>query len=411
MKKFLSSDTAFKIYSVLIAIFLWVFVVYNQNPESTKVISGIHISYTNISALEDAGLVILKDDRAPTIDVSAKGRRLSLGKLDSGNITASVTVPELHVGEYDVSIDVRLPINDVSIVDKNPYTTKVVVENLKKVNIPLEIKYTGSTKDAAYAVRAEVSPQIITIRGPESVINAVSGAHVELNVADAVNAEAKKVPYRLISTDGRDITDNVNITADTDVVTLTPSVYAATEIPIKAQYTGTPAISHTISSIEATPSTIRLASKDGSPVSIDAIYTEPVDVSGISANKKLSAKLVIPDALINVLSVTEVELAINVEHTITRSFSIQNISFENAENGKQYYAEGLPLEITLCGAESAFASYIPKASVDVSSLNAGTHSLPLSLDLPDALAADNVYTIAVNVTDTAASPTPTADAE
>ena len=39
MKKAFASDTAFRIYSVLIAILLWAFVVYNQNPESTKVIS------------------------------------------------------------------------------------------------------------------------------------------------------------------------------------------------------------------------------------------------------------------------------------------------------------------------------------------------------------------------------------
>ncbi len=407
MKKLLTSDNAFKIYSILIAIFLWVFVVYNQNPESTKLISGVQISYSNASTLENAGLVILKSDRSPTVDVSAKGRRLSLGKLDSSNISATVTVPEIRTGVYDVNVDVRLPINDVSIVDKNPYTIKVTVENMKKINVPVEIKYTGNAKDAHSAVQASVSPQTISVWGPESVINTVLGAQVELNIAEVSDGVAKTAPYRLIATDGSDITNNVNINTNTDYVTLTPSVYQTTDIPIQARYYGTPADGYTISDIEVLPARIKLAATDGSPVDTEVIYTEAIDVSGISEDTKISAKLVIPENLINVLSVTEVELIVDVEHNITRSFKIENINFENAQNGKQYNSEGLPIEITLRGPESAFASYIPRASVDVGSLDAGEHTLRLKLELPEALIASSDYSINVVVTDTSsATPLP-----
>lgn len=73
MKKAFSSDTAFRIYSVLIAILLWAFVVYNQNPESTKTVTGITVSYANEAELESQGLVILKSEREPD------GRRYGAG--------------------------------------------------------------------------------------------------------------------------------------------------------------------------------------------------------------------------------------------------------------------------------------------------------------------------------------------
>ena len=101
MKKAFSSDTAFRIYSVLIAILLWAFVVYNQNPESTKTVTGITVSYANEAELESQGLVILKSEREPTVDVTVRGRRLSIGRVDSGNVSATVTVPELRAGEYN----------------------------------------------------------------------------------------------------------------------------------------------------------------------------------------------------------------------------------------------------------------------------------------------------------------------
>ena len=411
MKKAFASDTAFRVYSVLIAILLWAFVVYNQNPESSKVISGIKVSYTNAAELEKQGLVILKSEREPTLDITVKGRRLSIGKVDGSNVTAAVTVPELRAGTFDVSVDASLPISDVSIIDKKPYTMKVVVENLKTVQIPVETKYSGSPKDAATSVQTTVSPDVITVSGPESVVGRVQSAVVTLDANELSDGANLVEKFKLIAKDGSDLTDDVNLRTNTDVVSVVPSVYHTKDVAVEVQYTGTMPEGYSIKSHSISPATVSLGSKDMEINNVSSVRTEPVDLSQLTANKKVRAKLVVPEGLVNIYSLTEVEITFEIEQTETRSFPVGNVLFQNAETAKSYVAEGLPFDIVLRGPGSVLDTFVPSAKVDVAGLEPGGYSLALQLDLPEGVSlTNNVFvsvTVGANEATTPPSATPT----
>ncbi len=397
MKKAFVSETAFKIYSVLIAIFLWAFVVYNQNPQSTKVVGDVQITCTNLSELERAGLTIKKEGHAPTVDVTVKGRRLSIGKIDSSNILATITVPNIREGVYEVSVETRLPISDVSISDKNPYTINVVVEKIKTADIPVEVKYTGNPKDEKTSVKATVSPQTIAIWGPVSVIDNVSNAVVSVDVSDVVDGQAQSMKYKVISKDGKDITNNSNINADTQAVSVTSSIYKTKDIDVELGYVSNIMSDYVITSVEILPGSVRLGSKDESVYNIEKIMTEPIDMSNVTQGKKLALKLIIPEGFVNVFDISEVEVSIGVEQKVSRTISIESVSFQNVQNGKKYEAQSLPVSITLQGARNVIESFELKPTVDVSSLGEGTHILPINLNLPEGVFALGEQSIAVIV--------------
>ncbi len=397
MKKAFVSETAFKIYSVLIAIFLWAFVVYNQNPQSTKVVNDVQISCTNLSELERAGLTIKKEGRIPTVDVTVKGRRLSIGKIDSSNISATISVPYIREGVYEVSVETRLPISDVSISDKNPYTINVVVEKLKTVSIPVEIKYTGNPKDEKTSVQAVASPQTISVWGPVSTIDAVSNAVVTVDVSDVYDGQTQNMKYKIISKDGKDITNDVNINTDTETVSVTSSVYKTKDIPIELGYVSNIMSDYVISSVEILPVSVRLGSKDESVYNIEKIVTEPIDMSNITQGRKLALKLIIPEGFVNVFDISQVEVSINIEQKISKTIIIESVSFQNVQNGKKYEAQSLPVSVTLQGAKNLIESFEPKPTVDVSSLGEGMHVLPINLHLPEGVFVLGEESIAVIV--------------
>lgn len=396
MKKAFASDTAFRIYSVLIAILLWAFVVYNQNPESTKVISGIKVSYTNAAELEKQGLVILKSEREPTLDITVKGRRLSIGKVDGSNVAASVTVPEIRAGEFEVTIDASLPISDVSIIDKKPYIMKVVVENLKTVQVPVEIKYSGSPKDAATSVQTTVSPDVISVSGPESVVSRVQSAVVTLDVNELSDGANLVEKYKLIAKDGSDLTDDVNLQMNTDVVSVVPSVYHTKDVAVEVQYAGSLPEGYSIKSHAVSPATVSLGSKGLEIDNVSSVKTEPVDLSQLTEGKKVRAKLAIPEGFVNIYALTEVEITFEIERTETRTFSIGNVFYENSETMKSYLA-AVPFDLVLRGPGSVLDSFTPQAKVDVAGLGAGSYSLPLRLDLPEGVSLANDVFINVTV--------------
>lgn len=397
MKKAFASETAFKIYSVLIAIFLWAFVVYNQNPQSTKVVNDVQISCTNLSELERAGLTIKKEGRIPTVDVTVKGRRLSIGKIDSSNVSATISVPYIREGVYEVSVETRLPISDVSISDKNPYTINVVVEKLKTVNIPVEVKYTGNPKDEKTTVQAVASPQTISVWGPVSAIDTVSNAVVTVDVSDASDGQTQNMKYKIISKDGKDITNDVNINADTDTISVVSSIYKTKDIPIELGYVSNIMSDYVVSSVEILPGSVRLGSKDESVYSIEKIMTEPIDMSNVTQGGKLALKLIIPEGFVNVFDISQVEVSIGIEQKVSKTISIESVSFQNVQNGKKYEATSLPVSITLQGAKNLIESFEPMPTVDVSSLGEGTHVLALNLHLPEGVLAIGEESIAVIV--------------
>lgn len=402
MKNIFLSDNAIKIYSVLIALLLWIFIVYNQNPERTKVISNVEISYTNADELEKAGLVILKSETPPLADITVKGRRLSIAKVDSSNVSAYVTIPQIRAGQYEAAVNVQLPINDVSVADKKPYTINIQIESLKSVKVPVEVKYAGASKDDKSAVQAALSPQEITLSGPESIIDTVAAASVTLDISDVVDGANQVLKYRLFSKDGKELTNNINIKSDTDSISVIPSVYATKDITIEPKYSSSMPDGYVISDVSVLPAQIRIGSKNLSDLEkIETVYTEPIDISTFTTDKKIAAKLVIPSNSVNVFSVSEAEVNIKVEQIASRTYSIENVVFDNTQSGKIYTADNLPIEITVKGTKTVLDSYTPQAYANAEGLSDGQHTLQLRLNLPQGTYTDENYSVYVTVSDKA----------
>ena len=222
MKKIFASDTAFKIYSVLIALLLWVIVVYGQNPETVKVIKGIPIAYSNVEALEKEGLSVVRDGER-TVDLRLRVKRLALARIDKRNIYAIVLFNETkRLGEYELGINIKLPIDNINIIDKSPYMLGVLVEKTVKAELPVEVVYAGTPKDESTMVRAQAQPASVSLWGPESVMRQVSRVISIIDVEQVTNENKIISTYKILDAEGNYITDNVNIRTNVASVVLFP---------------------------------------------------------------------------------------------------------------------------------------------------------------------------------------------
>ena len=408
MKKYFVSDTAYKIYSILIAVLLWAFVVYNQNPESTKFIGGIPVAYTNVDALEREGFVILQE-KEPTVDIRIKGRRLSIGKVDRSTVSASAEIPELRAGTYDIGIDVRLPISDVSITDKNPYVVRTVVEKILTKELPVDIQYTGNAKDPFTSVQATCEPEKVTIWGPESVISSVSSLEASIDMSSIVDGGVSVLKYRILNQNGDDVTDNVNIRKSTETISVNSSVYRIKDVKIVPEYTGSLPDGYALKGFSAAPDTVRLGSKDQSVDNLTEVRTAPIDLSGITRDTKLMTTTAIPEGIFDLSKTPEIEVTLQIEAVETKNISIQNVSVHNAVSGMQYSVLDLPVEVRVAGASSLMDNPRITASVDVAGFTQGTHQLPLILETPEGISSvgDTYVTVEITASSVTPSPEPT----
>ncbi len=292
MKKFLTSDTAWKIYAVLIAVMLWGFVLVEQNPDSTKQVSDITVFCTNIDALEQAGLTIVQDAEL-TAEVKVGGKRLSLAKVDKSNISASVTVPEIKKGRYEIPIDVKLPIGEISILDKSPYTAHIVVEKMVSEVFPIEVVINGAGAEERAQLKTQLDANSVVLTGPQSVIEAVERVYVSISKGDV----GKRIKADLLveSSRGEDMTEDLNIQKSFSAVSVSLVKLTSAQTPVQAQFEGAPVEGYVVLSATCSPETVLLGTQKKSDTWLEAVLTKAISVEGRTGSFTETVELEIPE--------------------------------------------------------------------------------------------------------------------
>ncbi len=406
-RKWFASDLAFKIYSVLISIFLWIFVIYDQNPESTKIVRNIPISYSNLDSLERAGYTIVKEDDL-FVDFKIKGKRVSLGSLAKNSVRASISFSDLSEGEYNLMIDARLPQNDMTVVDKSPETVTIKVEKLITKELPVGIIYTGTNADGKLA-SAKLRTTIVTVMGPESIMNKVKNAKVTLDYAAVASVASGTSDIHIYDENGEDITYDKNLRLNTDRTIWEQTIYNVTDADIDIIFASS--ANYFADSLKIVDS-IKFTAENPSEFDFDKVPTSPLsnsEAKKLKDGKSVNVKLILPNG-ISLLKQDEngiwkidetnaVELTGNVVYTKKIiPVSGVNLHITDKKDGKTYTISDIPEIITLKSTgEINISDSDISFKVDVKDLNDGEHTVKISSNLPEGLTFEKDYTAKISV--------------
>ena len=381
MRKFLVSETAFKIYSVLIALVLWGFVVITQNPISTKKIYSIDVYCSNADALEQAGLAIYQSKDLKT-SVTVSGKRLSIAKVDASNITATYTVPEIKAGTYEVPIDVRLPLSDVNVSDKSSYTANIVVEERQTKELPIQVSINGLSAEEKAQKRIVLSADTITLSGPTSVISKVNAVSVTVNKSDI----GRTVRAELVITDdaGKVVTQDSNVKKPFSAVSVTVSDLSSIPQKIEPNIIGQPANGYKLVSAICAPERVLVGTQNNT-AELPKVETEPITIDGLTRTTTVKAKIVVPEGYDLLEETTEVEVTLTIEPVVTKRVSLnsKDIVLKNKNANKKYRFESASYAVTVSGAKSAVEKDVSlSAEIDADKLGNGIHVLYLDVKAP-----------------------------
>lgn len=201
MKKLITHNLLLKIMSVVFAFILWLVVVNINDPDIIKTIRSVEITILNEDAITGQGegqVYTIKENRTASIVV--KGPRSKVDKLDRGEIKATVDFSEVSsVGAVPINI-VSLP-EGVVLQNKITESMKIVVEPIRSQRFPVEIETTGVPADGYLVGDTEVSPNVVNIKAPESVMEQIHRVIVQVDV-DGMSTDVKRksVPLILILT-------------------------------------------------------------------------------------------------------------------------------------------------------------------------------------------------------------------
>ena len=395
------NDFFVKFLSFVIALRVWMYVAGNDNLIFERQITAVPVSVDNLSNIP----LSLISGGGNQIDVTVKGKRGEVVKLDADDINASVNAGSIsNPGRYTLDVNVELP-DGVTLVSKNPTSVTVYLDNTTSVTVPVDVKLKEYHLDAGYEL-GEPVPSLteISVSGPTAVLQTIKSARVTLPNLEYMES-SKTVSGELILVDQNDeVISNQYIKMSTSVVNVTVPVYTTKTVPLAVDYKYG-FFNDENAKITITPSEITLKGESSVLDAIDRLNIMTIDEKTVGSDK-IVRPITLPDSVYSVSG--EENASVQIEHIGTgwKNVVIDNFTVNNPNNLK-YELMTQSITVTLRAPEN-YIPYITSNSVsavvelDYDNTTVGTVAVPVKFELMEIY--DNKvyetgeYTVLVKIT-------------
>lgn len=392
MVNWLRNNLNLKLLALVLAIMLWM--VVNMNNRVTQPINPLSppISQNTISrVIENVPIKPkLDDDRmvianmTKFVNLSIKGERSALeGGIFPARYEAYVDLNGLSAGTHKVPIRVSgFPLGFEIVA--NPAAIDVTLELKKQKEMPVTVEMTGKPKDGYLPGQPAVSPLNVQVTASENQLNKIVLIKGFINIEGAEDEVKKKVPLKAIDAEGNEVEAVINpAVVDVALPILRPSL----RLPLQIKVTGSPPEGFALRKITANPSTLSIFGDKNLWDGGDTYPGPEIDLSGM--NKTTVLDLPIPNPKGLDISPQKVKITVEIIPSVKKDFA--NIPIEMTGLPAGLTAKILDpadgkLKVTLEGAPEAVGQVTPdqlKATVSLNGLAPGTHSLPVTLSLPN----------------------------
>ena len=392
MEKLLQREVWIRIFSVALAILLWVIVMQDYMAETSRSFE------VPLSIQPNATLQVYEGPQPKdqmSVEVRAVGRKLVVSRLQQDELKAVVDYSKITEIGKPVQAEIRVegPKRAAESVTYHvtPKTiTVTLVENGEKqvpvfVNPKTDIV---SYQGREYRVTAATAQAKVTVIGRSDFLANVRMARVSLDPKDLVPSNAKVTKQIEPLDEASKRVERLNSTyMDVNLTwELLPSGKAVKVAPITR---GTLPKGYTVSSIEVTPSTVtlRAATLDGSTPATDAVETAPIDLTDKTRTFTATVGLLAPRG--STLTVESATVVVTIgEGTAEKVFKGVPITVTGKQANTDVTVSVTDVLVRIKGTYSIVTPMEASAItgfVDVEGLREGKHLLPIRLSTPQGV--------------------------
>lgn len=399
------SDITARITCIIIAIFLWSFVMSKEDPPQTRSIKNVNVVLTNISALERQGLVVMEPQQV-TVNVEVSGKKSDLDRFlasSTSNINAYVDLSGYSEGQARVSVitSITNQTGGVTISDVNPKEILFTFERVISRDIPVRINTIGSLPEDYVLGQLEARPQNVTISGPRTWVNEVQQVIAEVDLSNRTSTTTSSYATLVVDDEGNGVR---GVTREPNLVDITIPVYRTVSLPIELITVNQLPENYSITNINITPSTIKVKGNNDI-VNLQKLETQEIDINSMLDKAAIEVELKLPEGVELLNPDEKVTVIYNIEETITKEFNIPlaDINILSLDNDLEISEEDLGklIRIELRGYKSILEPLRNedlKISTDLDNLSEGRHDIELSIEEIEGLTIESVTPQPLSIT-------------
>lgn len=383
-------NLAIKLLSCVFAILVWLMITNIADPYKTKNFS-VTVQTINEDAISAANMVYeIVEGEVATVSVS--GKRSVIDKLESDSIIATADLSDLSsVNAVPIKAKVKGSAGSDVLVECNQML-KISLEDMETKLLKVTVLTKGEPSSDYSVGECVAKPNVIEVRGGESVIDRVDSVGVTVNVNGAMENFTQNVEPVAYDKKGNKISSST-LSFNVSRVKVRVKFLQKKTIPVKIQIKGQPADGYEYVDVTNSPEEIEIAGNKKTLQSVSQLVL-PIDISGLKdSSSKLEQNINAEDYLPDGISVPaeeekniSVKIMIEKQQTKMVSFPISQIKLNHVRNGyvAEVVEEAANIPLMLRGRASLVSSLTSSAiscSVECQGLSSGIYSLPLSLDL------------------------------
>ena len=421
MKK-LTANWGLKLASLIFAAIVWFLITNINDPVTSVRYTNIPVTLKNTNLITDQGQVYTVLDNSDVISsVTIFAPRSIIDSLTQNNIIASADIQDLSsLNTVSINVSTNKYSDKIENITPSSTVVKLSVERKASKSLALSATTSGTLADGYVIGDVSTEQNMIRISGPESIINSVKYAAVDVDVTGFTSNIGTDADIVLYDANGDPI-DGSLVSMNIKTVRVNVVIYETKYVPLSFVVKGEPVIGYIpTGEVESNPSQIMIAGRGSTLVGINEIKIDDVavDVTGYTGNltasidvsKYLPSGVTFGDSDYNGMAA----VVVHIERAATRTLdvSIDRVQLENTVDDFKIYVDDTEYDsvsLTLEGLSDTLDGINPASltgTVDVeqimednnlTALSEGTYSAAVNWDLPAAVTVKNPVEVYVKV--------------
>ncbi|MCT1795657.1 CdaR family protein [Helcococcus kunzii] len=371
-----------KLLSLIVAIFLWSFIIANENPTVSTRLSSIPIVLDNTSALDNKGLIV-SEGYQKSVDITVSGKRNEIISITPSHVRASVDFENVDEGTHKLKVQYNLP-EGVSL-QESVDSIDVNIEKIISKDFAIKVQSTGDLQENYVLDSTSVTPEKVTVRGSrtniEKIANLVTYVDFKnLEKDTTINSEIIAVNQKGDQID--------NITYGQQFVNISVGISKQKEVDLELVTNGELNENYRLSSSILNKSKVQVKGPKDKIDQISKIKTQEINIANLKESTRKEATLSLPSDIVLVNQDQDFFVDFEVEEKTEKIVEVPKENFK-LKKSSSYNAEfsNNSIKITFFG----FANELEKINakdisliVDASNKSEGYHAI-----VPEVKVKDN----------------------
>lgn len=291
-----------KIIALIMAIVLWVYVMNEQNPP-VETSMEVPLEVRNLSA------AMVATDIPETVRVKVRGPRGVIIGLSTKDIKSYVDLKDLTGGRNTQKINTAIPAS-LELVDVSPEKINFQLDTVTSREIPVEGRIIGKPAPGLVLGKITYSSPTAVVKGPSQILSTVVKVAATIDVSDKDADFTQAASLVPVDESGKQV-EGVTVSPSSQSISLAivPVVHKKV-VDVKPNIIGVLAKGVVLNQININPDRIEISGTDKAVAKTDFIFTEPVDITGITKDTTVEVKLQLKEGIVSAKNSVTVNISI-----------------------------------------------------------------------------------------------------